>query len=71
MIDLAQGAFRGLGDTRTPLYATLICTLVSLGLDVLLIFQLGYGVAGAAWATVIAEVLHGDKLLGSGEISAQ
>ena len=52
----AQGAFRGLGDTRTPLFATLMCTLVSLGLDVLLIFQLGYGVAGAAWATVIAEV---------------
>ena len=51
-----QGAFRGLGDTRTPLYATLVSTVLSLGLDVLLIFTLGLGVAGAAWATVLAEV---------------
>ena len=50
-----QGAFRGLGDTRTPLFATLLCTVLSLGLDVLLIFTLGWGVAGSAWATVLAE----------------
>lgn len=52
-----QGAFRGLGDTRTPLFATLISTGLSLVLDVVLIFTLGWGVAGAAWATVLAEVL--------------
>ena len=52
----AQGVFRGLGDTRTPLVATLGCNALNLALDPLLIFALGWGVAGAAQATVLAEV---------------
>jgi len=51
-----QGVFRGLGDTRTPLVATLGCNALNLALDPLLIFALGWGVAGAAQATVLAEV---------------
>ena len=51
-----QGVFRGLGDARTPLAATLGCNALNLALDPLLIFALGWGVAGAAQATVLAEV---------------
>ena len=51
-----QGVFRGLGDARTPLAATLGCNAFNLALDPLLIFALGWGVAGAAQATVLAEV---------------
>jgi len=51
--------FRGLGDTRTPLAATLGCNAVNLVLNPLLIFGLGWGVAGAAQATVLAEARAG------------
>ena len=51
------GSFRGLGDTRTPLVATVLGNVVNVGLDPVLIYGLGMGVNGAAWATVFAEYL--------------
>lgn len=51
-----QGVYRGLGDTRMPLWATLACNGINVLLDPLLIFGLGWGVRGAAVATVAAEV---------------
>lgn len=51
--------FRGLGDTRTPLYVTIGANLLNAGLDWCLIFgNLGFpawGVAGAGVATSVAE----------------
>ncbi len=51
--------FRGLGDTRTPLYATLVANVINAVLDYGLIFgRLGlpeWGAAGAGAATAIAE----------------
>ncbi|OZC04740.1 MATE family efflux transporter [Rubricoccus marinus] len=55
VIMVGHGAFRGAQDTRTPLWVTLGLNLVNLVLDPLLIFGLGWGLAGAAWATVIAQ----------------
>ncbi|MEN0068148.1 MAG: MATE family efflux transporter [Myxococcota bacterium] len=46
------GVFRGLGDTRTALLTTAIAFGVNLLLDPLLIRYMG--IAGAAWATVMA-----------------
>ena len=46
---------RGLGDSKTPLYFLIISTLVNIGLDLLFIKVFNWGVAGAAWATVIAQ----------------
>jgi MATE family multidrug resistance protein len=54
--------FRGIGDTRTPLYATIAANLVNVVLDYGLIFgELGLpqlGVAGAGIATSIAEWIN-------------
>jgi hypothetical protein len=50
-----QGVYRGLGDTRTPLWGTLACNAINLALCPLFIFGLGWGVGGAALATVVAE----------------
>ena len=50
-----HGAFRGYGDTQTPLAVTLGLNLINVVLDPVLIFGLGWGVAGAAWATVVAQ----------------
>ncbi len=55
VIMVGHGAFRGAQNTRTPLWVTLGLNLVNLILDPLLIFGLGWGLAGAAWATVIAQ----------------
>ncbi|CAD6270841.1 unnamed protein product [Miscanthus lutarioriparius] len=51
----AQGAFRGLMDTKTPLYAVGVGNLVNVILDAILVFPLGFGVRGAALATVTSE----------------
>ena len=51
-----QGVFRGVGDTRAVLVATLAATALNLVLDPLLIYEAGLGVGGAAIATGAAEV---------------
>lgn len=50
-----HGIFRGWHDTRTPLWVTLAVNAVNLVLDPLLIFGFGWGLAGAALATVAAQ----------------
>ncbi len=46
---------RGLGDSKTPLYFLIISSLVNIALDLLFILVFGWGVAGVALATVIAQ----------------
>ncbi|XP_031739708.1 protein DETOXIFICATION 44, chloroplastic isoform X2 [Cucumis sativus] len=67
----AQGTFRGFKDTKTPLYATAAGNLLNAVLDPLLIFFCGFGIGGAAIATVISEYLIAFVLLWrlNGEIS--
>ncbi len=55
LITAGHGAFRGYQDTRTPMYITIGLNLVNLILDPILIFGLGWGLAGAAVATVVAQ----------------
>lgn len=54
-ITAGHGIFRGWHDTRTPLVVTLGLNVVNLVLDPILIFGLGWGLAGAAIATVVAQ----------------
>lgn len=46
---------RGLGDSKTPLYMLIIATILNVFLDLLFVIVFRWGVAGAAWATVIAQ----------------
>lgn len=46
---------RGLGDSKTPLYFLIFSTLLNIVLDLLFILVFKWGVAGAAWATVISQ----------------
>ena len=57
LVIAANGVFRGLQDTRTPLIVTVAISLLNLVLDPLLIFAAGWGVAGAATATAVAQWL--------------
>jgi putative MATE family efflux protein len=55
LIMAGHGIFRGFQDTRTPMVVTLGLNAVNLVLDPVLIFGLGWGIEGAAWATVVAQ----------------
>lgn len=46
---------RGLGDSITPLYFLVISTVLNIGLDLLFIVRLGWGIEGAAFATLMAQ----------------
>ena len=50
---------RALGDSVSPLIVILVSSVVNVGLDVLFVMVFHWGVAGAAWATVLAQVLSG------------
>lgn len=46
---------RGLGDSKTPLYFLILSTILNIGLDLLFIVVLDWGIEGAAYATLIAQ----------------
>lgn len=56
---MLSSIIRALGDSRTPLYFLIISSIVNVVLDFYFILSLKSGVAGAAWATVIAQGLSG------------
>jgi MATE family multidrug resistance protein len=57
IVTVGHGAFRGHKDTRTPLKVALGVNLANFALDPVLIFGLGWGIEGAAIATVFAQYL--------------
>lgn len=48
---------RALGDSKTPLYFLVISSIINIILDLLFVVRFGWGVAGVAVATVIAQAL--------------
>ena len=61
-IVLVSGAIRearyGFGDSRSPMYAALVSNAVHIPLNYVLIFSLGWGIAGAAYATIFVQLLE-------------
>ena len=49
--------FNALGDSKKPLYFLIFSSFVIIGLDLFFVGKLKMGVAGAAWATLIAQAL--------------
>ena len=49
------GILRSVGDSRATLYFLLVSTLINTVLDLLFVCVFHWGVAGAAWATIIAQ----------------
>lgn len=48
---------RAVGDSKTPLYFLVIASFLNVGLDLLFVLGFHSGVAGAAYATVIAQAV--------------
>lgn len=53
--NLAASILRSLGNGRTPLVAMALAALINIGLDLLFVPVFGWGVQGAAAATVLAQ----------------
>ena len=59
LYNLLSGFLRALGDSRTPLLFLIVSSVVNIILDLVFILVFHTGVAGAAWATVISQVVSG------------
>ncbi len=55
--NLLASILRALGDSKTPLYAVVVATVVNIGLDLLFVLGFHWGIAGAAGATIIAQAV--------------
>lgn len=54
--NLFSSILRALGDSKTPLYAMIVAAFINIVLDLLFVMVFHMGVAGAAIATVIAQI---------------
>lgn len=57
--NFCASVLRSVGDSQTPLHAMILAAVTNIVLDCIAVFSLGWGVAGAAAATVAAQLLSG------------
>lgn len=51
---VASGILRAEGDAKRPMYAMVATAVLNIILDPIFIYYFGWGIAGAAWATVLS-----------------
>ena len=59
LYNLSGGVLRALGDSKTPVYYLVLASVINVVLDIVCIVYFGMGVAGAAFATVISQLVAG------------
>lgn len=57
LYNLGSGMLRAIGDTRAATFFLFIAVLVNAAADYLFVGWFGLGIAGAAWATVLSQLL--------------
>ncbi len=57
--NFGSSVLRAVGDSKTPLMAMIAASVTNIVLDCVAVFALGWGIAGAAAATVFSQVLAG------------
>ena len=57
--NILSGVLRGMGDSVHPLIYLIIASLINIVLDLVFVAYFGMGVAGVAWATIIAQAVSG------------
>jgi len=55
--NMVSAILRGMGDSKRPLLFIAIASVVNLVLDIIFTGYMGFGVAGAAWATIIGQAV--------------
>ena len=57
--NILSGVLRGMGDSFYPLVYLVLACLLNIVLDILFVARFHMGVAGVAWATIIAQAISG------------
>ena len=57
LYNVCAGLFRAIGDSITPLIFLIISTFVNIGLDILFVCGFKWGVEGAAFATILSQIM--------------
>lgn len=55
--NVTSAILRGIGDSKTPLYFLIISTILNMSFDLLFILVFGWGIAGAAAATIFSQAI--------------
>ena len=63
LYNMTAGVLRAMGDSRRPLYVLVLCCIVNIAGDLLLVGVFHMGVAGAAAATVAAQIVSAVAVL--------
>ena len=57
--NILSGVLRGMGDSFYPLLFLILACVLNIVLDILFVARFDMGVAGVAWATIIAQAISG------------
>ncbi|MEA5040205.1 MAG: MATE family efflux transporter [Clostridiaceae bacterium] len=57
LYNMGSGILRAVGDSRRPLYFLILCSILNVVLDLLFVAVFRMGVAGAAYATILAQFI--------------
>ena len=57
LYNMLASILRAVGDSKTPLYFLIVASILNVGLDYVFIVNFGWGINGAAFATVIAQAV--------------
>lgn len=57
--NFCSSVLRAIGDSKTPLIAMIVASITNIVLDCVAVFVLGWGIAGAAGATVFSQCVAG------------
>ena len=61
---MGSGVLRAVGDTKRPLYFLILTSILNIVLDLLFVLVFHWGIAGVAYATIIAQFISAGATLG-------
>ncbi len=59
LYNMGSGILRAVGDSKRPLYFLILASILNIFLDLLFVIKFESGVAGVAYATIIAQLVSG------------
>ena len=62
--NMGSGVLRAVGDTKRPLYFLILTSILNIVLDLLFVLVFHWGIAGGAYATIIAQFISAGATLG-------